>query len=294
MWNSLCSDRQYLIPPSSCSGERLGDLGPGGGGDRARRAGGSWSRPETGRSTGDGLGRQRARAGPRRQPRCCTTGRRLTRRSSIPTTTTSAAPRRRCCRAPGLALQGGKAGVLDLLDLDRLDGTTGGPGRGRAAELQQLHRPAQAQVFTTPAVTTIGGRPYVFVGRRLRNRGVRAQRRASPIGWPGATGTPGTSPVIAGGLLYVYDQGDGSLVVRLPVTGQAVDLAAGRDRSLEQPDRRRRADHPAGGQLHDSFLGRRARHLAPAGAIGASRRSQADGGVRRWAGMAGVLRRPAR
>ena len=27
-----------------------------------------------------------------------------------------------------LAIQGGKAGVLDLLDLDRLDGTTGGPG----------------------------------------------------------------------------------------------------------------------------------------------------------------------
>ena len=33
-----------------------------------------------------------------------------------------------------------------------------------------------------------------------------------------ADGTPGTSPVIAGGLLYVYDPG-GGIAVRRPLTG---------------------------------------------------------------------------
>jgi hypothetical protein len=32
-------------------------------------------------------------------------------------------------------------------------------------------------------------------------------------------GTPGTSPVIAGGLLYIYDELDGALNVRAPASG---------------------------------------------------------------------------
>jgi hypothetical protein len=37
-------------------------------------------------------------------------------------------------------------------------------------------------------------------------------------------GTDGTSPVVAGGLLYVYDENDGQLNVRQPVSG--VELRA--------------------------------------------------------------------
>jgi hypothetical protein len=41
-------------------------------------------------------------------------------------------------------------------------------------------------------------------------------------------GTPGTSPIVAGGLLYVYDQQDGALVVRRPTDGRAlISLSAG-------------------------------------------------------------------
>jgi hypothetical protein len=33
-------------------------------------------------------------------------------------------------------------------------------------------------------------------------------------------GTPGTSPVVAGGLLYIYDEKDGGVVVRRPASGK--------------------------------------------------------------------------
>jgi hypothetical protein len=34
--------------------------------------------------------------------------------------------------------------------------------------------------------------------------------------------TPGTSPVVAGGLLYVYDHADGVINIRQPSTGRTV------------------------------------------------------------------------
>jgi hypothetical protein len=35
--------------------------------------------------------------------------------------------------------------------------------------------------------------------------------------------TPGTSPILAGGLLYVYDPNGGRLVIYAPTTGQVLD-----------------------------------------------------------------------
>ncbi len=156
--------------------------------------------------------------------------------------------------------------MLDLLNLDRLDATTGGPGPRTGGQLQQLPTPGSDQVFTTPAVTTIGGRPHAFVADNSGTAAyVLSGANRLSVAWH--DGSPGTSPVLAGGLLYVYDQRDGHLIVRSPVTGQALISLSIRNRSLEQPDRGRRAHHPARGQLHDSFLCRRARHLAFAGAL---------------------------
>jgi PQQ-like domain len=128
-----------------------------------------------------------------------------------------------------LAVQGGKAGVLDLLDLDRLDGTTGGAGPRLGGEIQQLSTPGGDQVFTAPAVWTHNGRIWVFVGDGSGTwaytlGGTGASPRLS-VAW--RSGNGGTSPVIAGGLLYVYDPG-GSLDVYEPTTGRAlVSLPAG-------------------------------------------------------------------
>jgi len=128
-----------------------------------------------------------------------------------------------------LAVQGGKAGVLDLLDLDRLNGTTGGPSGRLGGQIQELQSPGGDQVFTAPAVWAHSGRTWVFVGDGAGTwayvlGGSGAHPRLS-VAWRSRSG--GTSPVIADGLLYVYDPG-GALDVYLPAKGRRlVSLPAG-------------------------------------------------------------------
>ncbi|HEX5192117.1 MAG TPA: PQQ-binding-like beta-propeller repeat protein [Solirubrobacteraceae bacterium] len=119
-----------------------------------------------------------------------------------------------------LAVQGGKAGVLDLLDLDRLDGTTHGPGPRLGGQLSEVDAPGHGEVFTAPAVWHRHGATTVFVGD---DSGTTAYRlvdprhpRLRPL-WH--DGEAATSPVLAGGLLYVYDEQQGTLEVRSPQTG---------------------------------------------------------------------------
>jgi hypothetical protein len=120
-----------------------------------------------------------------------------------------------------LAVQGGKDGALKLLDLGALNGTRGGASSRTGGELQRLSTPGGAEVFTTPAVWTHDGHAYVFVAD---NSGTAAYvltgtpaRPRLRVAWQ--AGTAGTSPVLAGGLLYVYDEGSGELAVRNPVSG---------------------------------------------------------------------------
>jgi outer membrane protein assembly factor BamB len=121
---------------------------------------------------------------------------------------------------PGdLAVQGGKSGELSLLDLKRLDGTTGPAGPRTGGQLQTIAAPGTTDVFSEPAVwTSPSGTTYVFVTTGAGTAAYRlgSDRRLS-VAWQNTT--PGTSPVIAGGLLYVYDETHGALLVRNPVTG---------------------------------------------------------------------------
>lgn len=113
--------------------------------------------------------------------------------------------------AGGLAVQGGKDGKLRLLDLRRLPG----PGPHTGGELQTLPVPGGVDMFSAPAVwrgtwvfvSTGGGtEALVLRGRRLHRV------------WSNDTG--GTSPVVAGGLLYVA--GDGSVNVYAAASGRRV------------------------------------------------------------------------
>jgi outer membrane protein assembly factor BamB len=107
----------------------------------------------------------------------------------------------------GLAVQGGKDGKLRLLSLSRLGGRLGAVG----GELQTVAAPGRTGVFTAPAVwrnrifvaTDSGLACYVLSKGRLH------------VAWRNSAG--GTSPVVAGGLLYVYN---GSLNVYAPTTGR--------------------------------------------------------------------------
>jgi outer membrane protein assembly factor BamB len=122
---------------------------------------------------------------------------------------------------PGdLAVQAGKSGDLSLLDLKKLDGTTGPAGPRTGGQLQTIAAPGTTDVFSEPAVwTSSNGTTYVFVTTAAGTAAYRlgSDRRLS-VAWQDST--PGTSPVIAGGLLYVYDEIHGALLIRNPVTGR--------------------------------------------------------------------------
>ncbi len=97
----------------------------------------------------------------------------------------------------GLSVQGGKSGVLALLDLPKQGvGGTGG-------ELQTLPSPGGGQVLTAPAVFG----HYVFIADDSGTAGYLLSGGRLHRVWE--DGTSGTSPVVAGGLLYVYDERGG-------------------------------------------------------------------------------------
>jgi hypothetical protein len=118
-----------------------------------------------------------------------------------------------------LVIQGGKDGLLHLLDLARLDGTTGGAGPRLGGQVSQISSPGGGEVVPQPAVWSHGGRIYVFAATdsgTAAYRLVDAQHPRLVVAWQ--NGTPGTSPVIAGGLLYVYNPG-GGIAIRQPLSG---------------------------------------------------------------------------
>jgi hypothetical protein len=118
-------------------------------------------------------------------------------------------------------LQGGKDGVLRLLDTgSSLVAVNGAAGSRLGGEVQTLQLPGGDQtMFTAPAVLHSGGITETFVATSqgtaaYRLTGGRLQRM-----WEKGSG--GTSPVLAGGLLWVYDPG-GALNVYRPSNGQLV------------------------------------------------------------------------
>jgi outer membrane protein assembly factor BamB len=126
-----------------------------------------------------------------------------------------------------LAVQGGKDGILRLLNLSRLNGTTSGAGRRLGGELQRIPTPGSGPVFTAPAVWKHRGRIYVFLGGTSGTSAyvLGGKQPRLHVAW--SDSASGTSPVVAGGLLYVFDP-EGSLNVYSPTTGhKLISLPAG-------------------------------------------------------------------
>jgi hypothetical protein len=126
----------------------------------------------------------------------------------------------------GLILQGGKDAKLHLLALDGLHGVTGAEGRQLGGDLQVLDTPGAQEMFTAPAVWRSGARTLVFVATGGGTTAYAVSgRRLKPL-W--SAGAAGTSPIVAGGLLYVYDPTGGGLRIYQPSTGRSLrTLAAG-------------------------------------------------------------------
>jgi len=128
-------------------------------------------------------------------------------------------------RSGGLVIaQAGKDGVLRLVAL----GSRGVGGLG--GELQRLRTPGGAAVFTAMAVWRRAGKPpWLFVadGSGTTAYGLRGAGAGARLVPEWANGSAGTSPVLAGGLLYVYDP-NGALDVYDPASGRRLaSLPAG-------------------------------------------------------------------
>ena len=112
-----------------------------------------------------------------------------------------------------LIVQGGKDGKIRLLSLPRLRGTA--PHRGR--ELQIVSTPSGGDLFTAPAVWRRGNRVWLIAADGGGTQAWSLQGGRLHSVWRNGNG--GTSPVIAGGLLWVYDPGGGGLRVYQPENG---------------------------------------------------------------------------
>ena len=123
----------------------------------------------------------------------------------------------------------GKDGIMRVLALSRLDGHPPSGARARlqplGGELQRLSIPGGGELFTAPAVWRRNGHATMFVADEHGTaayvlRGGRLYRA-----WE--NDTPGTSPVMAGGLLYVYEPDAGGICVYSPSSPQPITRLAG-------------------------------------------------------------------
>jgi PQQ-like domain len=125
-----------------------------------------------------------------------------------------------------LVVQGGKDRLLHLLNLRRLNGTSGPASARLGGQVSQVAAPGGEPVFTMPIATRVAGRILVFVatdgGTTAYGLTGGSQPRLRNV-W--SSSTPGTSPVLSGGLLFIYDENQnnqGRMVIRDPATGRTL------------------------------------------------------------------------
>jgi hypothetical protein len=136
--------------------------------------------------------------------------------------------------APALLGEGrivlaGKDGIMRLLALSRLDGHPPSGARARlhplGGELQRLSIPGGGELFTAPAVWQRSGRTTMFVADEHGTAAYVLRRGLLYQAWH--NGTAGTSPVMAGGLLYVYEPDGGGIYVYRPSSPRPIAKLAG-------------------------------------------------------------------
>ena len=226
VFNSLCANRREIINPSSCSAQESAIWG---------RAGavvdptshdlyatssngpfdGSVNWADTVLRLSPGVGRLLAHYTPPNQQQL------EAQDGDLGSTSPALLPDPNGGNATRYLLQGGKDGVLRLLSASSsFSGVSGAAGRRLGGELQTLPLPGGDQtMFTAPAVlhrrglteafvaTGAGTAAYKLVGGRLR------------VAWQNSSA--GTSPLLAGSLLWVYDP-SGTLNVYQPSSGHLV------------------------------------------------------------------------
>ena len=213
VWNSLCSDRRELIDPKSCSQSGSAIWG---------RAGAVID-SATGDiyvATGNALWDGRANWGDAAIALDSSATNILDNYTPTNTRQLSESDADLGSSSPallggGYVAQGGKDGSIRLLQFGRTRGAA--PRSG--GEVQVMSTPSGTDLFTAPAVQHVGSTTWVFAAD---NGGTAAWiLNGGHLQQVWKNGNGGTSPLIAGGLLYVYDPG-GGLRVYTPDTGKEI------------------------------------------------------------------------
>ena len=211
VWNSLCSDRHELIDPKSCAES----------GNAIWGRAGAVIDTTTGDifvATGNGLWDGRTSWGDATIELDSSAMRVVDNYTPTNTEELSARDADLGSTSPallggGYVIQGGKDGSMRVVEFGRTRGST--PRRG--GEVQVVSTPSGTDLFTAPAVLRSGSITWLFAAD---NGGTAAWNfTGGRLRQVWRNGNGGTSPVIAGGLLYVYDPG-GSLRVYAPQSGQ--------------------------------------------------------------------------
>jgi outer membrane protein assembly factor BamB len=197
IWNSLCSDRSGLIQPSSCPSSRSAIWG---------RAGAVID-PDTGNifvATGNGPYNGRTDWGDsviELDPNATQVLGNYTpaNNSTLDGDDLDLGSTSPVLLGTGMVAQGGKDKLIRLLDVQAISGANSHSG----GELQTVGTPSKNMLFTAPAVWRNGAETWIFVADSgavtawTVANGLLKQMWTTQIG--------GTSPVLADGLLYVYD-----------------------------------------------------------------------------------------
>jgi hypothetical protein len=218
VFNTLCANRRSIIVPASCPASDSAILSRGG---AVVEPGGRRLLISTGNAPWDG----RRNFGdsvleltfPALRLRQAFTPRNQAELNSGDVDLGSSAP------APlgqGRVLIGGKDGMLRVLSLAQLNGHPPGSTRRLGGELQTLPTPGGDQLFTAPAVWHHGKATTVFLADFSATAAYALRDGRLHKRWE--NGTPGTSPVFAGGLLYVYEPEGGGIEVYSPASAKPI------------------------------------------------------------------------
>ena len=122
---------------------------------------------------------------------------------------------------------------MRVLALSPLNGRSAASHTELGGELQRLPLPGGGELFTAPAVWRKDGRTTMFVGDENATAAFALRRGRLYRVWENST--PGTSPVMAGGLLFVYDPSGGGVYVYRPGSPHPIAKLAGQSGHWNSP-----------------------------------------------------------
>jgi hypothetical protein len=224
VFNTLCANRRRVIVPSSCQASDSAILSRGGavvepGGRRLliSTGNGPWNGST---DLGDSVVELTLSGLRLRQAFTPTNQEELNRTD---TDLGSSAP---VVLGQDRVLIAGKDGIMRVLSLSRLDGHPPASHNTLGGEVQRLALPGGGELFTAPAVWAAptgsrrGNSTTVFVGAEHATAAYVLIAGRLRLVWQ--NGNPGTSPVLVGGLLYVYDPSAGGIYVYRPRSGRPI------------------------------------------------------------------------